>query len=118
MAKKLWVLERRPRLDDLPVDQAGQVLPQADVAAITGTALLNGTMDMLLALCRKDALVMVLGPTTPLSPVWFEHGVSVVSGTSVTDPDLALRLVSQGVVFSQFKGRGVKLLSMMKKGIL
>ncbi|MGM0688734.1 MAG: Rossmann-like domain-containing protein [Bacillota bacterium] len=117
MVDKLWVLEKRPRLDDLPADEADQILPQADVAAITGTALLNGTMDKLLALCRKDALVMVLGPTTPLSPLWFERGVSVVSGTIVTEPDLVLKLVSQGVVFSQFKGRGVKLLSMMKKNI-
>jgi hypothetical protein len=37
------------------------LVPQADVVAITGTALINHTLDGLLALCRSDALVMVLG---------------------------------------------------------
>ncbi len=112
VAKELWVLERRPRLNDLPAEQAQRVLPQADVAAITGTALLNGTMAELLALCRHDALIMILGPTTPLSPVWFEHGVTLVSGTRVTDPEIVIKLISEGVTFSQIKGRGVKLLSL------
>lgn len=109
---KLWVLERHPRSGDLPADEAERIIPQADMLAITGTALINGTMDDLLALCRRDALVMVLGPTTPLSPVWFRHGVSLVSGTIVTEPQTVLKLVSEGIVFSQFHGRGVKLVTM------
>jgi len=110
--KRLWVLERHPRSGDLPAEEAERIIPQADMLAITGTALINGTMDDLLALCRRDALVMVLGPTTPLSPVWFRHGVSLVSGTIVTEPETVLKLVSEGIVFSQFHGRGVKLVSM------
>lgn len=115
VAKELWVLEKRPRLNDLPASEAQTVLPQADVAAITSTALLNGTMAQLLALCRPDAIIMVLGPSTPLSPVWFEHGVSLVSGTRVIDPEVVFRLISEGITFSQFKGRGVKLLSLVRK---
>lgn len=71
----------------------------------------NDTMDRLLDLCRKDALVMILGPTTPLSPVWFRHGVNLVSGTVVTEPETVLKFVSEGIVFSQFRGRGVKLVT-------
>lgn len=111
---KLFVLERRPRMNDLPAEEAHRIIPQADVVAITGTALLNGTMDGLLKLCRPEAKVMVLGPTTPLSAIWFNQGVDFISGTVVTDPAFVLDMVSQGVVFSQFKGRGVKLLSVAK----
>ncbi len=111
-AGKLWVLERRLRIGDLPAEEAARVIPQADLLAVTGTALINGTMDGLLAFARKDARIMVLGPTTPLSPVWFSHGVSLVSGTAVTDPSVVLRLASEGIVFSQFHGRGVQLLTM------
>lgn len=117
-AKTLWVLERRPRMYDLPAEQAEQVLPQADIVAITGTALLNGTMGELLALCKKDALIMVLGPTAPISPVWFEYGVSIVSGTRVTDAAMVLNMVSQGIIFSQFKGIGVDLLSLVKGDVV
>jgi uncharacterized protein (DUF4213/DUF364 family) len=111
--KKLWALERRLQIGDLPEEEAARVIPQADLLAITGTALTNGTMDELLSFSRKDALVMVLGPTTPLSPVWFSYGVSLVSGTIVTDPPVVLRLASEGIIFRQFHGRGVQLVSMI-----
>ncbi len=117
VAKELWVLERRPQSGDLPADTAGIVIPRADVVAITGTALINGTMEGLLELCRKDSLVMVLGPTTPLTPLWFDYGVDLISGTRVVEPAVVLRFVSEGVVFQQLHGRGVRLLTMVKKGL-
>jgi hypothetical protein len=115
LTKELWVVERRPQSGDIPASEAERVIPQADVIAITGTALINGTMGELLALCPKKSVVMVLGATTPISPVWFDYGVDLVSGTRVTDPELMLRLVSEGVVFKQIHGRGVKLLTMQKE---
>lgn len=113
-AGKLWILERKPQSGDLPADQAEQVIPQADVVAITGTALINGTMESLLKLCPRDSLVMVLGPTTPLTPLWFDYGVDIVSGTRVVNPKEVLRFISQGVVFKQLHGRGVRLLTMAR----
>jgi uncharacterized protein (DUF4213/DUF364 family) len=109
---ELWVLERHPSEGELFSDEASKVIPQADVVAITGTALINHTLDDLLGLCRRDSSVMVLGPSTPLSPVLFDHGVDVVSGTQVVDVDLVLRLISQGATFRQIKGPGVRLLTM------
>jgi len=109
------VVERKPQSGDIPDSEAKRVIPQADVIAITGTALINGTMGELLSLCPKKSLVMVLGPTAPLSPVWFDYGVDLVSGTRVVDPELVLRLVSEGVVFKQVHGRGIKLLTMQKE---
>ncbi len=35
----------------------------------------------------------------------FDHGVDVVAGTQVIDPDLAMRCVGQGATFRQVKGR-------------
>jgi uncharacterized protein (DUF4213/DUF364 family) len=109
---ELWVLERHPSEGELFSDEASTVLPQADVVAITGTALINHTLDGLLALCREDSAVMVLGPSTPLSTVLFDYGVDVVSGTQVVDVDLVLKLISQGATFRQVKGPGVRLLTM------
>jgi len=111
-AEKLWVLEKRPVAGDLPADMAAEVLPQADVAAITGTSLINRTFEGLVKLCRPDALVVVLGPTAPLSPVLFDYGVDVVSGTKVVDAEAVLRYIGQGATFKQVKGHGVRLLTM------
>ena len=113
---KLWVLERHPSEGELLAEEASHVIPQADVVAITGTALINHTLDDLLALCRPDSSVMVLGPSTPLTPVLFDHGVDVVSGTKVVDTDLVLMLIGQGATFRQVKGPGVRLLTMTRTG--
>jgi uncharacterized protein (DUF4213/DUF364 family) len=109
---ELWVLERHPSEGELLAEEASKVIPLADVVAITGTALINRTLDDLLAMCREDSSVMVLGPSTPLSPVLFDYGADVVSGTQVVDTDLVLTLISQGATFRQVKGPGVRLLTM------
>lgn len=74
------------------------------MVALTGSALVNHTLDGLLALCPKQATVLVLGPSTPLSPILFDHGATIVSGTRVVDEEAVLRTVSQGASFQQVKG--------------
>lgn len=115
-AAECWVLEQRPHPGDLSADRATEVLPQADVVALTGTSLINHTFDELMCLCRPDACVLLLGPSAPLSPVLFDVGVSAVSGTRVIDPERVLRAVGQGATFRQIKrGGGVRLLTMMRE---
>jgi len=114
-AATCWVLELRPHPGDLPADRAGDVLPQADVVALTGTSLINHTFKDLIRLCRPDAFVLLLGPTTPLTPILFETGIDAVSGTRVIDPERVLRSVSQGAPFRQIKrAGGVRLLTRAK----
>lgn len=110
---QLWVIEQRPSEGEYSAESAADVIPQADVVAITGTALINHTLDGLLALCRPSALVMVLGPSTPLSPVLFEHGATIISGTRVIDKAAVLRTVGQGATFQQVEG--VRLLTLTRE---
>lgn len=105
IAAQFWVLELHPREGDLPAAMAAEVLPQADVVALTGTSLLNHTFDGLMALCRPGAFVVMLGGTSPLSPVLFDAGVSAVAGTRLVDIPGALHAVSQGASFRQIPGR-------------
>jgi len=112
VAERLWVVERYPTQEELPAEAAEEVLPQADLVAITGTTLINHTLDHLLSLCRPDSLVMLLGPTTPLSPVLFDYGIDIISGIKVVDTNTALRCISQGATFQQVKG--VRLLTMIR----
>jgi uncharacterized protein (DUF4213/DUF364 family) len=110
MAKKLWVMERNPQEGDLPEAEAEKLIPQADVIGITGTAFTNHTIEHLLELCDRNAYVVVLGGTVPLSSVLFNHGINAISGTKVVNPGLTLRCVSQGATFRQIKG--IRLLTM------
>ena len=112
--KALWVLELNPRGDDLPADAAPDVLPRADVVAITATTLLNRTFDGLIRLCRPDAQVILLGPSTPLSPVLFDFGVTVLCGAVVDKIDPVLRGVSQGANFHQLRPLGARFATILK----
>ena len=112
-ARKLWVIENNPQPGDLTSDRAEDVIPQADVVGITGTALTNHTMESLLALCAPEAYVVILGDTAPLSEALFAYGIDAVSGTLVVEPELALNCVSQGANYRQIKG--IKKLTMLKE---
>lgn len=109
---QLWVIEQRPLESDYPAEAATDLIPQANVVAITSSALINHTLDGLLALCQLDALVMLLGPSTPLAPMLFNHGVSFLSGSRVIDKAAVLRTVGQGANFQQVEG--VRLLTLRK----
>lgn len=108
-----WVIEKQPYGDDFPEDAAEEYIPKADVVAITGTAFINHTIENLLRLRKPDSLVMVLGPSTPLSPVLFEYGITYLSGARVDDPIIAVNTIMQGAILPQVKG--IRLVS-MKKG--
>jgi uncharacterized protein (DUF4213/DUF364 family) len=111
---ELFVLEHQPGEGDLPADAAPEVLPRADVVAITGTTLINHTLEDLLKLCSPEALVLVLGPSTPLSPTLFNHGIDFLSGSVVTDIQAVLKAVGQGANFRQIHRAGVRLVNMRR----
>ncbi len=101
---RLSVLELHPQPGDLPASEAERVIPESQVVAITGATLVNGTLDRLLSFCPSESFVMILGPSTPLSTVLFDHGVDVLSGTVVADVSLALRYLAEGATFHQVNG--------------
>jgi len=111
-AKELWVIEKNPQEGDLTEDEAENVIPRADVVGITGTSLTNHTFDGLLKLFSPHAYIVMLGDTTPLSPILFDYGVHAISGTKVVEPEVALRCVSEGANFRQIKG--IRRLTMMR----
>jgi len=101
---ELWVLEKRPRPGDLSAEQADDILPRADVIAISATTLINHTLEGILKRCRLDSFRIMLGATTPLSEVLFEHGFQALCGVQVDDADRVVRFVGQGATFRQIKG--------------
>jgi uncharacterized protein (DUF4213/DUF364 family) len=104
-AEELWVLELRPQPGDLPADRSPEIIPRADVVAITGTSLINRTFEHLMAMCRPDAYTIVLGGSAPLSRVLFGYGVDAVAGTKVVDVPAVLRAVSQAAIFRAIPGK-------------
>ena len=99
-----WVLERQPQPGDYDASLADTILPQADLLAVTGTTLLNGTLAGILNLCRPDALVILLGPTTPFAPSLFACGINILAGCDCRNPDAAMTGVGQNRFFRELDG--------------
>jgi len=104
--KELWVFELpgRVRSGDMPSDKIETLLHQAELVAITSTTLINHTLGRILSFTAPGACKMMLGPSTPLSPVLFDHGFDVLSGSIVNDRDRVLKFISQGANFRQVSG--------------
>ncbi|MHC1589338.1 MAG: Rossmann-like domain-containing protein [Candidatus Hecatellaceae archaeon] len=98
-AGELYVLERSPQLrgGSLPDTACEEYLPKADVAVITASTLVNGTIDRLLQLAKGAREVILVGPTSPITPEpLFNHGVTLVGGVRVLNSDVVLRVVMEG----------------------
>ena len=92
-----------------PADEARLVVPSADVVLITGTTLLNDTLENLLALCRPEARVVMVGPTVGLLPdALLRRGVDVLGGVRVTAPDAFLDVLAEGGSGYHFFGRSAE----------
>lgn len=78
-AESVSVLERRPCPGDYPDSACEYLLPEQDFVFITGSAFINKTLPRLLELssgCRS----IILGPSTPMSPILFDYGADELSG--------------------------------------
>lgn len=95
---------RNQGIGDRDEDAMDELIPVADVVAVTATTLINGTIAEVLRHVRRDAFLMMLGPSTPLTPSLFEFGFDVLCGTVVDDGDAAMRAIGQGAVTSQIPG--------------
>ena len=80
--------------------------------AITSVTLLNHTLAELLALRRADALTLLMGPSTPLSPLLGDWGVDILSGAVVTDIERVRTGLCQGAGFRQLHKMGVRLVTL------
>ncbi len=92
-----------------PANQAAEVLPAADVVLITGTTLVNDTLENLLSLCRPAARVVVVGPTVGLLPdAFLRRGADVLGAIRVVAPDAFLDVLAEGGSGYHFFGRSAE----------
>ena len=117
------VLEQDPdtlKADELPffrpAEQASQILPQADVVLITGSTLVNNTLEQLLALIRPDARVTVVGPTVGMLPdAFLARGADVLGCVRITEPDDFLDLLAEGGSGYHFFGHSAQKLVLARR---
>ncbi|BBB92588.1 MAG TPA: DUF364 domain-containing protein [Methylomusa anaerophila] len=95
---RLDILELNDKHSDtLPPEKAGDALGACTVAVITGTSLINGTFDELIAGLVEPRAAVLLGPSSPLcGDIFQDTKITHVAGARVRDTDAVLRVVSEG----------------------
>jgi uncharacterized protein (DUF4213/DUF364 family) len=83
--KEFFVFEQNPTGNDYHSFEIPNLLPQAEVVAITGSTFINKTFLNILEYVNNKAFVIVLGPSTPISEILFNYKVNAVCGSLVTD---------------------------------
>jgi uncharacterized protein (DUF4213/DUF364 family) len=107
------VLEKDPETlkpDEMPfyrpAEDAPAVVPRADVLLVTGTTLINDTLEELLAAARPDCCKVVVGPTVSLVPdAFLRRGCDVLGSIRVTDADAFLDTLTEGGSGYHFFGK-------------
>ena len=89
---RLSVIER-----DTPQKERRQVLEACDVAIVTATTLLNGTLEEVLNELGRPRHVALLGPSTPLCEEIFRATpVTHLGGSAIVDGAALLQVISEG----------------------
>ncbi len=109
--RNLWVINRPPWEGEKGIEEARRFLPRAEVVALTASSFINRSFDDLLSLC-PGAYTLILGPSTPFSPVLLSRGVDALCGALVDDPPAVLRHIREGSSFRLI--RGMKLVTVFK----
>ncbi len=99
VAKEFWLLELDPYLVNpevgiLPATAAEHKIPKSDLVVVTGSALVNKSLEHLLELSR-NTYTIVLGPSTSMSEVLFDYGADLLAGVDVIKPAEIMKKISQ-----------------------
>ncbi len=103
--EELFVFEKNPRNEDLSEKDIPDYLPQADVVAISSTTLTNHTFEKIMENIRKDSFVILLGPTSPVSPILFDFGIDAVSGVYFDEVKSIITQVKEATPYRFIKGK-------------
>ncbi|MEG0829436.1 MAG: DUF364 domain-containing protein [Anaerovoracaceae bacterium] len=108
-AAKVSILERKVWPGDYPDSACEYLLPEQDFVFITGSAFINKTLPRLLQL-SANATSIILGPSTPMSPILFDYGANELSGIlpEYLSSDMTLQ-IGTGEIRIPRKGQRVRL---------
>jgi uncharacterized protein (DUF4213/DUF364 family) len=104
MGNPFLIIERNSqalRLDEMkhfkPESEIRDALEKSHVAILTGTSIVNHTIDQILSLLRNGIRAAIIGPTASMIPdAFFNKGVRIMAGLEISNPDLMIKILKQG----------------------
>ena len=104
MGNPFFIIEKNSqtlRLDEMkhfkPESEMRDALDKSGVAILTGTSIVNHTIDQILTLLRNGIRAGIIGPTASMIPdAFFKKGVRIMAGLQISNPDLMIKILKQG----------------------
>jgi len=104
MGNPFFIIEKNSqtlRLDEMkhfkPESETRDALEKSGVAILTGTSIVNHTIDQILSLLRNGIRTAIIGPTASMIPdTFFKRGVHVMAGIEIQKPDTMIKILKQG----------------------
>ncbi len=95
---ELRIIERNPARMEILNDAAqNDALKSCDVAILTATTLLNNTFEETINKLGAPRAVLLMGPSTPLTPEIFRNTpVTHLGGAVVADSKRVMKIISEG----------------------
>ena len=72
---ELTILEKDPQPGEHSEADVVEIFSASDVITIAGMTFITNSLERLLVDCQRSSFVMVLGPSTPISPILLDYGV-------------------------------------------
>ncbi len=92
-----------------PPEKANECISKSDFLIITGTTLINDTLQDILKLARPEAEVILVWPTASMLPeAFFRRGVNKIGGIMVTNPDALLDTLMEAGSGYHFYGKSAE----------
>ncbi|WP_319405161.1 Rossmann-like domain-containing protein [uncultured Desulfosarcina sp.] len=114
--KTLYLFELQKVAGRTPPDQWDDILGRCKVLGLTGTTLITRAMASYLKKA-PHAHTIIIGPTTPLSPVLFSHGADVLAGCQVVRPEAVFTGIREGMSFRELKKLGIRFIAWSKDSV-
>jgi uncharacterized protein (DUF4213/DUF364 family) len=104
MGNPFFIIEKNPqtlRTDEIKYfkseSEMASTLGRSNVVIITGTAIVNHSIDHILSFITKEKRTAIIGPTASMIPdAFFKRGVGVMAGVRILNPHLMVNILKQG----------------------
>ncbi len=104
MGNRFFIVERNTqtlRPDEMkyyrPELEVSLALKESEVVIVTGTAIVNHSIDTILSYVSNGKRTAIIGSTASMIPdAFFERSVSVMAGVRILEPDLMIKILKQG----------------------
>jgi uncharacterized protein (DUF4213/DUF364 family) len=95
LTSQVWTISSSLGEGEYPESEAEHILHVADVSVISGSAIVDHSLERYLK-WAEPSYTIVFGPSTPLSPLLFKYGADQIGGVKVMNETQVATVIATG----------------------